>query len=116
MHNKLFIILLLFLGSCSPRQYYHTEVICPKLGIRVLVRFSEAKNVRVAIENALKRKIKDGSPEQYTAIILKDGRSIAIKKLPPEEAVKCDLRQIPAYATSRQIKSYTIGRWQRNPI
>ena len=117
MHNKLLItFIFLITSSCAQRQYHHTEVICPKLGTRVLVRFSEAKDVKVAIENALKQKIKDGSSEQYTAIILKDGRSMAIKKVPPEEAMKCHLREIPAYATSRQIKSYTIGRWQRNPI
>ena len=95
--NKFLLFTLLF--SCSVVDeaedfgIYHTELICPDRD-RVMIRYAKAKEVEEAIKVSLEKKKKLGSNESYTVISFRGNRSMKIDKLSPEEAVKCNLREI----------------------
>lgn len=91
--NKFLLFLLLLLAATSCKvEVYDTEISCPN-GLHVLVKFARKDEVQIAIQNAAIIKKRDGSSETYTVIRLKDKRSFKIEKLPPEDALKCTLRE-----------------------
>jgi hypothetical protein len=95
--SKSLLISLLVLFSCSKRDLvsgvYHTELICPDMGI-ILIRYSTLNDVRAAIKRAYQRKKSARTNEKYTVIAFAENRSLKIDNLLPEDAVKCDLREI----------------------
>lgn len=100
----LLIFAVLFLTSCSQKEFFHTEVICSK--VRVLVRFATAEEVKNAIIRAVKKKKKYHGTDRHTVIIFPRNRSFMIKNLFPEEAMQCSLNQIPAIVSKSQKKNY----------
>lgn len=92
-----FCLIFLTLFSCKndldKPGVYHTELICPEREI-ILIRYSRLEDVRNSIARSYaKKKSLDGS-EEYTVISLPGNRSLKIDKLPPEDAIKCNLREI----------------------
>lgn len=92
-----FCLILLTLFSCKSDLdkpgVYHTELICPERGI-ILIRYSRLEDVRNSIARSYaKKKTLEGS-EGYTVISLPGNRSLKIDKLLPEDAIKCNLREI----------------------
>ncbi len=96
LHNKIF--LLLFLTQISSCSFFNkipdtnTEIICSN-GKVILVKFIHAKDLRAAINTSYINKKRLRTSENYTPIRLADGRSFALKNLPPEIASTCDLRE-----------------------
>ncbi len=92
--NKLIAILLIALStfSCGKVDIYNSTVSCPN-GLSVSVRFARKNEVIAAIQKAALTKKKDGSSEGYTVIRLRDKRSFKIEKVPPEESLKCLVRE-----------------------
>ena len=95
--NKFFIFVLaleLFLASCSKeeKKYYNVDIMCPNRAI-VTIRYSDLEEVRIAILRADFEKKYESTSIGYTAIKLPDGRSLRVEKIPPEEMIKCPLRQ-----------------------
>lgn len=58
-----------------------------------MVRFARKNEVVLAIQRAAVIKKKDGSNEGYTVIKLRDKRSLKIEKVPPEDSIKCVVRE-----------------------
>jgi len=92
--NKFAVILLLLLttNSCGSVDIYNSEIICPN-GLRVMVRYARQDEVVRAIQQAALIKKKEDSNENYTVIRLKDRRSLKIEKVPPEDSLKCIVRE-----------------------
>ncbi len=88
------ILFLFFIAtSCGKKQIItSTEIICPD-GSRILVKFSELEEVRRAILNAHAEKKKYGTDDKHTIIKLPGNRSFRIEKIPPEEMIKCSVRE-----------------------
>ena len=95
--SKSLLISLLVLFSCSKRDLapgvYHTELICRDMGI-ILIRYSTLNEVRAAIKRAYQSKKSARTTEKYTVIAFSGNRSLRIDNLLPEDAVKCDLREV----------------------
>jgi hypothetical protein len=92
-HSK-FILLILLLGlfTACQKQIFNTEILCPD-GSRILVRYSNAEEVRFGIQKAYNEKKKYGTGEDYTAVKMPHQRSFKVEKIAPEEMIKCSLRQ-----------------------
>jgi len=109
-HNKFtkFFFLITILLKSSGCSYNHkvfdTEVSCAK--IKIVVRFAQAHEVRAGIERALDDKRKFGTSESYTVIRMPGNRSFKIEKLPPEEAIKCSLRDYEIDIKYRNVEKY----------
>jgi hypothetical protein len=107
--NKLYLVFLL-LFSCAKSEaekpgVYHTELICEDRDI-ILIRYSRLEDVRHSIARSYaKKKSLDGS-EGYTVISLPGNRSMKIDKLSPEDAIKCNLREIFHPRSDRLKKKY----------
>lgn len=103
---KIVAILLIFLISqCSSnRHVVNTEIVCPN--IRIMVRFASAKEIQKAIDKAYETKKQKEGNENYTAIRLSDRRSFVIRKMPPEDAIKCQLNEIQLPALYKDYKQY----------
>ena len=86
------VLLLLTTSACFKVRVYNSEIICPN-GLRVLIKFSRQEDVQMAIQKAAFIKKRDGTSENYTVIRLKDKRSMKIERLPPEESLKCYVRE-----------------------
>lgn len=103
--GKLLLITLLFsLFSCKKKVVYYTELVCAKE--TVLIRFASAKEVKRAVEDALFRKKKFKSNEDFTVMKFSNNRSFVIEHLLPEEAVNCDIRQIPTGLRYKYYEKY----------
>jgi hypothetical protein len=98
MKNKFLVIVFVsfftFLGACRHKEIFNTKISCPD-GVRILVKYAKADEVRQAIEKADSDKKKYGTSEQYTVIKLPGQRSFKIEKIPPERMINCLLSQIP---------------------
>jgi len=107
---KLFSLILLFaaLFSCSKGKkfyFYNTEVVCPN-GMTVLVKYARLEEVRAAIIKADYDKKFYRTSEAYTIVRLPKNRSFRIEKLPPEEAIKCSLREIEREVVDKTYADY----------
>ncbi|MBL6665002.1 MAG: hypothetical protein ISQ34_04070 [Rickettsiales bacterium] len=96
------ILLLLF--SCKNKTVYYTELVCKDEV--VLIRFASAKDVRKAVEDALFLKKKYRSNEDFTVMRFEGNRSFVIEHLLPEEAVNCDIREIPTGLRYKYYEKY----------
>ena len=86
---------------------YNSEIICPN-GLRVLVKFARREDVVMAIQKAAFIKKKDSSNEGYTVIRLHDKRSLKIERMPPEESLKCLVRESQlGMFTKSYVEQYT---------
>lgn len=97
-HNKLFLLIFLLLFSCGGEDLekpgvYHTELICEDHDI-ILIRYSRLEQVRHAIARSYASKKHLEGSEGYTVISLPGNRSMKIDKLIPEDAIKCNLREL----------------------
>jgi hypothetical protein len=97
--SKFFLfVLLTIVISCSEVDdpefgIYHTELICADRDV-VMIRYAKANEVKQAIKVSHDKKKKLGSGENYTVISFSGNRSMKIDNLAPEEALKCNLREI----------------------
>ena len=95
----LFLAITLIASSCaaysSVEKLSDVQMLCSN-GTNFLITSATESDVRRAIKDAYDSKVKYGTSEDYTPIRLKDGRSLSIAKLPPEEAVKCSFKGVPA--------------------
>ena len=100
------IILLLAIASChnEKKVVYYTELVCHSE--TVLIRFASAKEVKKAVEYALFRKKKFKSNEDFTVMKFSHNRSFVIEHLLPEDAVDCDIRQIPTGLRYKYYEKY----------
>lgn len=98
-------ILFSLLLSCGGKKVvYYSELVCKdKI---VLIRFANAKEVRLAVEDALFQKRKYKSNEDFTVMKFKGNRSFVIEHLPPEKAVDCDIREIPTGLRYKYYEKY----------
>ena len=89
----IFLIFILFF-SCSKnalennRKNIATEIICPD-GKRYMIRYTYAKEVKMAIMKDYKRKIRENSNENFTVIRIPNIESFYIQKIPPEKIIQC---------------------------
>ena len=94
LNRSKFILLTLLLGflpACQ-KQIFNTEILCPD-GARILARYSTAEEVRAGIQQSYDDKKKYNTNENYTIIKMPNQRSFKVEKIPPEEMIKCSLRQ-----------------------
>jgi len=103
----IFLIFMLFF-SCSKnsiennRKNVSTEIICPD-GNRHMIRYTYAREVKTAIMNDYKRKIRENSNENFTVIRIPNIESFHIHKIPPEKIIECQVvedytaKMYPAY-------------------
>lgn len=94
--------------SCAKKPLrINTEVICPD-GTATLVTSARAEDVADAIQIAYQKKKILRTSENYTPIRLRDGRSLALKNLSPENAVLCALHESKAGdVESSYVHSFT---------
>lgn len=101
LRNKIWCSFLLFViffvvSSCSKKPAnattINTEILCNNT-IKILVKFARASDIAEAIQKANYDKKMQGTSETYTAIKLRDGRSFRVEKIPPEDLIKCVLRE-----------------------
>ncbi len=94
LRSKIFLLLVIFFAiiSCVKRTTINTEILCNDT-IKILVKFTRARDVADGIKKALDEKKAQGTSETYTPIRLKDGRSFRVEKISPEELTKCFLRE-----------------------
>ena len=91
----IFLIFILFF-SCSKntiennRKNIATEIICPD-GKRHMIRYTFAKEVKMAIMKDYKRKIRENSNENFTVIRIPNIESFYIQKIPPEKIIECQV-------------------------
>lgn len=107
VRNKLLLFLIIILCSCSiisPKKVYYTELVCPDKV--VLIRFANAKEVRRAVEDALFEKKKYETNVDFTVMKFAGNRSFVIENVPPEDAVKCDIKQIPTKLRFKYYEKY----------
>lgn len=107
--NKFLILMLvpIVLISCGRRHVYNTEILCPT-GLRIMVRFATLEQVKTGIDKSYNNKKKYGTNENYTVVGFGYQKSFKIERLPPEEAIKCSLRQIEL---SPDDKDYKISKY-----
>ncbi len=84
---------------------YNTKVVCPN-GVKLLVIYANALDIRKGIEQALFTKRKSGTSERYTVVRLPGKRSFKIEKLLPEEALKCSLTEFTFKTKRGNYKIY----------
>jgi hypothetical protein len=106
LSRLLIVIILIGLSSCHNKKkiVYYTELVCPQE--TVLIRFASAKEVKKAVEDALFRKQKYKSNEDFTVMKFSHNRSFVIEHLLPEDAVDCDIRQIPTGLRYKYYEKY----------
>ena len=91
----IFLLFVLFF-SCSKnalennRKNISTEIICPD-GKKYMIRYAYAKEVKMAIMNDYKRKIRENSNENFTVIRIPNIESFYIQKIPPEKIIECQV-------------------------
>ena len=86
-------IFALLCCSCGQnREYYYVDVICNER-TTVTARYVTIEEVRTAIVKAQIENRVEGTNLGYTALKFPGKRSFRIEKIPPDEAVKCKLRQ-----------------------
>lgn len=91
--NKIFLFLaLIFFTTSCKEKIFNTEIFCPD-GSRILVKFVRLEELRDAIKAASSEKNKFNSNYKHTVIKLPGQRSFKIEKIPPEELVKCHVRE-----------------------
>jgi len=85
----------LLLDGCfsSKKSNIHSEIICPN-GRKILVKHENAAETYAGIRKFYDIKMRGHTEESYTVIKYKDGYSVQIKKFPPEEMIKCQVRDI----------------------
>lgn len=90
----LLISILIATFSCfdGGRMNSNTEIFCPD-GLKVLVKFAKLEDVRAAIILAYEQKKRAGTSERETVFKLLDGRSFRVEKVPPEQMMKCSLKE-----------------------
>ena len=99
--KNIFLIFVLFF-SCSKnavesnRKNISTEIICPS-GKKYMIRYAYAKEVKMAIMNEYKRKIRENNVENFTVIRIPNIESFHIDKIPPDKIIEC--RVVEDYIT-----------------
>lgn len=94
--KKYIFLIFILLFSCSKntiennRRNVSTEIICPD-SKRYMIRFAYAKEVKKAITNDYKRKIRENSNENFTVIRIPNIESFHIHKISPEKIIKCNI-------------------------
>ena len=89
----IFLIFILFF-SCSKnanninRRNISTEIICPN-GKKYMIRYAYAREVKMAIMNEYKRKIRENNNENFTVIRIPNIESFHIDKITPEKMIEC---------------------------
>lgn len=112
-HNNFFLkatalIILLSTASCfklTKKQYYHTEILCPNRA-DILVRYTRADEIRLAIIKANEKKKFFKTSERYTVMSFPGNRSFKIEKMSPEEMLKCYLRELPIANPDKNYTKY----------
>ena len=92
----LIILCFLVISSCSQRLV-NTQITCPD-GSDILVNSATESDLRQAIKAAYDNKKRYQTSESYTPLRLRDGRSLSIARIPPEEMIRCNLREVPVGA------------------
>lgn len=87
-HFLITLVLLINFSCVKKLPNVNSELICPN-SQRILVKFTREKDLKIAIRNAYLEKKRLQTADTYTAIKLRDGRTMAFKGLPPEVAVTC---------------------------
>jgi hypothetical protein len=87
---RLITILTLFLAPSCKKEIplVNSEFICPNAP-RILVKFVKADDLKIAIHKAYLKKMQYKTSENFTAVKLRDGRTLAFKGISPEIAVNC---------------------------
>ncbi len=97
MLNKILIFSFLFIFSCGDNRAKKNdvEIFCPQFGQKILVENASSSEVYEAIQDFMAQKIREKTNENYTILRFRGGASMSIKKIPPEEMLKCSLRDVP---------------------
>lgn len=92
--SKILAILLLFIlvGCKSNPPHVNTELICENK-FRILVKFVRAEDLKEGIYQSYLKNKREKSKSTYTAVRLKDDRTLAFTQLRPEQAVKCLIQE-----------------------
>lgn len=106
----LFSLVFLLLSSCGksiprPRSEYYpndVEIFCPSNGRRILIETTNREEVIRSIEKFIAQKQAQGTDEKYTVLRFDDKSSLLIKGIPPEQLIKCFIREVKPEA----VKSY----------
>jgi len=108
----LLVFLLVLCSSCrihrsydKRTQAFDTQVICPN-GLKVLVVFANAKDIKKAMQKAVFDKKRAGSNENYTVIRLPGDRSFKFEKLSPNDALQCGFIEFPTKPSSKDFRNY----------
>lgn len=91
--NSLILFFLLAGGCSSKKSNIHSEIICHD-GRKFLIKHKRAAETSDGIRKFYDTKMRAGTKENYTVIKYKDGFSVQIKRVPPEELVQCQVREI----------------------
>ncbi len=96
------LILLISTFSCyksppTPRAElypYDVEIFCPSNGRRILIETTNRQQVIQSIEKFIAQKQAQGTDEKYTVLRFEDKSSLLIKGIPPEELIRCFIRDV----------------------
>lgn len=88
--SKVFLICLMFVfvGCEKKKVMINTEIFCPD-GSRLLIKNVRAKDLEDAAKEAYRVKKELGTSETNTVFRLRDGRTFAIARIPPEAMARC---------------------------
>lgn len=90
------LFLLILFAACSAfkgKINVDTQIFCQN-GANFLIKDVRESDLRRAIKEAYNNKKRYKTSEDYTPIRLRDGRSLMMSKIPPEEMVNCFLREV----------------------
>lgn len=72
----------------------NTEVVCPNLGMKFLIRDVDSTDFWQALETFHNDKIARGTSESYTVLIFRDRSSMQIKNVKSDDLIKCSARNV----------------------
>ncbi len=83
------------------RTNNNTELLCPNIGLKVLIKHSHAAEVRKSLEGFYNKKKAENSKIGYTVITLENDHDIYFKSNPVEDFMSCIIRDV-VWSEARQ--------------